>query len=177
MDTIEGIAGADVSPHIRNHRKGIFLITKTFENSIRSRNDITGNLRKVRAFFQIIEAVPGAQSLDIGFMNSLRITFNGAKFYPIEVENIIDTYPELQEVVVFGRADKRFGEVAAAAIVSAEKLNPAEIVEFCQGKMEQYKIPRFYFRVNEIPRNDNGKVIYAELEKLLEDQIKNMETA
>ncbi|WP_218970371.1 AMP-binding enzyme [Halalkalibacter krulwichiae] len=53
------------------------------------------------------------------------------------------------------------GEVPKAYIVtkSHAKLTADEIKSFCKGKLANYKIPKEFDFINELPRNPSGKVL------------------
>ena len=90
------------------------------------------------------------------------IKSGGEKIYPIEIENVLSAHPEIAEVAVIGEPDDVWGERVCAVILpkAGETLTPEEIVDFCQGKLARYKIPkRVVLREQPLPRNAAGKVL------------------
>lgn len=83
-----------------------------------------------------------------------------------EVELIIRTHPLVKDVIVFGLQDKTWGQIVCAAIVS-ETISEDAIKDFLKKKIASYKTPKRFFIVDEIPRNEMGKVNRTELLKLL----------
>ena len=100
-----------------------------------------------------------------------------AKFYPIEVEKVLLTFPGIEEAVVFGWPDADRGEVAAAALVGPGSGDPAKVMTYCSERLEEYKIPRYYLRLTAIPRNRNGKVDLAILTEKLQQSLDRLDRA
>ena len=99
------------------------------------------------------------------------INTQGAKFYPVEVERIIREVEDIEDVAVFAFPHVESGEVAAAAFVTGGNPNPVSLDRHCRGKLPGYKVPRYYLRVNEIPRNRNGKVDVHALRQRLDESL------
>ncbi|MDH5232884.1 MAG: AMP-binding protein, partial [Gammaproteobacteria bacterium] len=95
------------------------------------------------------------------------IISGGENVYPAEIENVILTHPQVAEVAVIGQPSERWGESPFAVVVRKDdNLTEAEVLEFCDGKLGRFKLPRGAAFVDEIPRNPSGKV----LKRLLRDQ-------
>jgi len=94
------------------------------------------------------------------------IISGGENISPYEVELIIRKHPLVKDVIVFGLQDKTWGQIVCAAIVS-ETTSEDEIKDFLKEKIAAYKIPKRFFIVDEIPRNEMNKVNRTELLKLL----------
>jgi fatty-acyl-CoA synthase len=84
----------------------------------------------------------------------------GENVYPAEVENFLYTHPAVKEAAVLGVEDKKWGEAGKAFIVLNEgaKLTEEEVFEFCEGRLAKYKIPKYVKFLEEIPKNEAGKV-------------------
>jgi fatty-acyl-CoA synthase len=89
----------------------------------------------------------------------------GENVYPAEVENVIYQHPAIAEVAVIGVPHPRWQEVGRALVVLKEgqALQEEEIVEFCQGKLAKFKIPKSVIFVETLPRTAAGKVLKREL--------------
>jgi fatty-acyl-CoA synthase len=89
----------------------------------------------------------------------------GENVYPAEVENVIYHHPAVSEVAVIGVAHPRWQEVGCAVVVVKEgqTLSQDEVIEFCQGKMAKYKIPKSVVFLDALPRTAAGKVLKREL--------------
>ncbi len=92
----------------------------------------------------------------------------GENVYPAEVENVIYHHPAVAEVAVIGVPHARWQEVGRALVVLKEgqTLEEAEIIEFCQGKLAKYKIPKSVVFVETLPRTAAGKVLKRELREM-----------
>jgi fatty-acyl-CoA synthase len=90
------------------------------------------------------------------------IKSGGEKVYPIEVENVLHAHPKIAEVAVIGQSDEVWGEKVCALVrlKEGEILLPEELIDFCEGKLARYKIPkRVVMREQPLPRNAAGKVL------------------
>ena len=83
----------------------------------------------------------------------------GENIYPREVEEFLFTHPKVQDVQVFGVPDAKYGEEACAWIIlkQGEKATAEEILEYCQGKITHFKIPRYVRFRDELPLTVTGK--------------------
>ena len=89
------------------------------------------------------------------------VVVGGENVYPIEVEQVIEDVPGVDEVTVFGLEDDEYGHVLVAFVVgtaSAEDVRAA-----CKRELASYKVPRRIDVVDELPRTSTGKVLKREL--------------
>jgi cyclohexanecarboxylate-CoA ligase len=77
-----------------------------------------------------------------------------------EVEDLLLTLPEIQDVAIVGIPDELLGERACAAVVSTDKsLNIQQISQFLSDKsIAKYKFPEHLLFVENLPRTASGKV-------------------
>ena len=97
----------------------------------------------------------------------------GFNVYPVEVEDALSHAAQIREVVVVAMPDERLGEVPVAGIVWANTVKEDEraqawhaIASAARQKLEAYKVPRRWFALTELPRNQMGKVDRNEAVKL-----------
>jgi malonyl-CoA/methylmalonyl-CoA synthetase len=95
------------------------------------------------------------------------ILSGGFNVYPREVEEVIATLAEVQDVAVVGLADDDLGERVVAAVVG-EAVDPAAVVAVCRRHLAGFKAPREVVVVPSLPRNAMGKVLRHELRDALE---------
>lgn len=84
----------------------------------------------------------------------------GENVYPAEIEKFLLTHQAIKEAAVIGVQDERWGEVGKAFIVAkvGEKISSEETAEYCKGKLAKYKTPKYFVVVDEIPKNEAGKI-------------------
>lgn len=94
-----------------------------------------------------------------GRISDIIIT-GGFNVYPREIEEFLFTHPKIQDASVVGVPDRKMGEVVMAFIVPklGEKLVYEEVAEFAQGKVANFKVPRYVEFVESLPYVGVGKV-------------------
>jgi fatty-acyl-CoA synthase len=104
-----------------------------------------------------------------GRLKDMFIT-GGINVYPTEVENFLFRHPKVKQVSVVGVSDQKMGEVGAAFIIlkKGERSSPEEIIDFCKGKIANYKVPKYVKIVEEFPLNAVGKVQKFKLKSMIE---------
>jgi len=85
----------------------------------------------------------------------------GENVYCIEVENVLYQHPKVAEAAVTGAPDPIYGEVVKAVIVLKKNClaSESEIQDYCKKFLADYKIPKYVYFIDELPRNPAGKVI------------------
>jgi long-chain acyl-CoA synthetase len=79
---------------------------------------------------------------------------------PIEVEDVLAVHPNVREAVVVGVPDGAGGEESVkAVIVPANGVHEREVIEFCQQRLANFKVPRIIEFRDEIPRSPLGKIL------------------
>lgn len=89
----------------------------------------------------------------------------GENVYPLEVENLISSHPEVDEVAVIGVSDDDFGQRLNAYVVPVDGATLAadDVKDYVRANLARYKIPRDVEFVSRLPRNATGKILRAEL--------------
>ena len=84
----------------------------------------------------------------------------GENISPTEIEEGIYAHPAICEAAVFGVADDQFGENLAAAVVlrSGTTMTEAELQEHLSGCVTKFKIPARVVFLDELPKNNTGKI-------------------
>lgn len=92
----------------------------------------------------------------------------GENVYPLEVARCIECIEGVEDVVVMGVPDERWGETLAAFVVRAAGADVAEaaIAAHCARELGGYKKPRIVRFVDGLARNASGKIPKEQLEKL-----------
>jgi acyl-CoA synthetase (AMP-forming)/AMP-acid ligase II len=83
----------------------------------------------------------------------------GENIYPVEIEDILRSHPDIYDAAVIGIPDERLGEIAVAIIDPKPGviLTEKEILDFCAGQLSHFKRPRKIF-FDKVPRNPTGKI-------------------
>ena len=96
----------------------------------------------------------------LGRRDDMIIT-GGLNVYPAEVENLIYTYPGVQETIVFAIPDSKRGHVIGTAIVARPGANivERELLTFLRGNLANFKVPQKIVIRDSLPRTSSGKLI------------------
>ena len=78
-----------------------------------------------------------------------------------EIEEQLCGLPDVAEACVAGVPDERLGEVPVAWVraMPGAGLQPAAVLADLRGSLAGYKVPVHVELVNELPRNEIGKVL------------------
>jgi fatty-acyl-CoA synthase len=84
----------------------------------------------------------------------------GENIYPAEIERYLYANKKIKETAVIGVPDEKWGEVGKAFMVlnENESLEHNELYEFCKEGLAKYKIPKYFEVVEELPKNEAGKI-------------------
>ena len=95
------------------------------------------------------------------------ILSGGYNVYPAEVEDVLQSYPDVAMCACFGVADEVKGEKPWAAVVPRAGADPATLEKALDAHCRQYlvanKVPRRFLIVAELPRSSVGKILRREL--------------
>ena len=94
------------------------------------------------------------------------INTGGEKVFPEEVEEALKTHPGVDDALVFGVADTKWGQ-AVTAIVAGSTIASADLIAHVRTHLAPYKAPKQVFHVAEVPRAPNGKADYARARELV----------
>ncbi|SFJ81911.1 class I adenylate-forming enzyme family protein [Thermoflavimicrobium dichotomicum] len=90
----------------------------------------------------------------------------GENISPMEIEEVLVRHPKVLEAAVIGEEDEHWGQIVTAYIVPKDgKITVQELDQFCKQnpKISNFKRPRKYVFVKEIPKNPAGKILRHEL--------------
>jgi malonyl-CoA/methylmalonyl-CoA synthetase len=88
------------------------------------------------------------------------IISGGYNVYPKEIESYLDDMPGVLESAVVGVPDRDFGEAVAAVVVAraGANLQPDQLIAGLKSRIAGFKVPKRVLLVDELPRNQMGKV-------------------
>jgi long-chain acyl-CoA synthetase len=91
----------------------------------------------------------------------------GVNIYPAEIEAALAGHPYIKDCAVFGMPDEEFGEILYACILpvdAAAGLDIAELGKYLESRLARFKIPKHFEVVDELPREDSGKLFKRKLQ-------------
>ncbi len=89
------------------------------------------------------------------------IISGGENIYPREIEELLIRHPAVREVAVIGVPDSEWGEAVKAVVstVPGSRVTEQELIDFCRENIASFKKPRSVDFVDEIPKNNYGKIV------------------
>ncbi|MBO7417676.1 MAG: acyl--CoA ligase [Bacteroidaceae bacterium] len=104
------------------------------------------------------------------------IISSGENIYPTEVEAVLNMHPKVKDCIVTSVPDKMRGQIVTAYIVRDDlSLTPEELDDYCKNSpnIANFKRPRFYRFVAQIPFNATGKKLHVRIKETALDDLKN----
>jgi long-chain acyl-CoA synthetase len=94
---------------------------------------------------------------------------SGFNVYPNEVEGVVAAMPGVLEVAAVAQSDEKSGEVVALFIVRKDPaLTSEQVIAFCKRELTGYKVPRYVYFRDELPKTNVGKI----LRRTLRDELR-----
>jgi len=89
------------------------------------------------------------------------IISGGSNIYPREVEEVLLKHNRVREVSVIGRPDAEWGEIVVAYVVG--EASAQDLDRLCLDEIARFKRPKDYVFVEQLPKNNYGKILKTEL--------------
>jgi acyl-CoA synthetase (AMP-forming)/AMP-acid ligase II len=85
----------------------------------------------------------------------------GTNIYPAEVEACLHAHPAVQDVAVIGVPDDHWGEAVKAVVLlqPTASATEGELIDWCRGRIADYKRPRSVDFTDDLPRDQAGKLL------------------
>lgn len=101
------------------------------------------------------------------------IISGGANIYPREVEEVLLRHPGVVEVSVVGHPSPDWGEEVVAFVVAGPgwTVGEDELDRLCLDNIARFKRPKRYRFVEQLPKNNYGKVLKTDLRSLLSQEL------
>ena len=101
------------------------------------------------------------------------IISGGENVYPAEIENVLVSMDGITEAAVIGVPSEKWGESPLAVVVKSDaSITAQQVLEYCEGKLARFKLPKLVEFTDVIPRNPTGKV----LKRVLREQYEGAAT-
>lgn len=107
------------------------------------------------------------------------IRSGGENVYPAEIESVLTAHPYIQDAAVVGVPDRKYTEVGCAVLVVEDGADIDEdaLRAYCRERLASYKIPKYFIRRDELPRNASGKILKYKLRAQYESVGATVESA
>ncbi|MEM7570418.1 MAG: AMP-binding protein, partial [Pseudomonadota bacterium] len=96
------------------------------------------------------------------------INSGGEKIFPEEVEEALKTHSAIEDTLVIGTPDEKWGQSVTALIQLGAPASDSTLSAHIKERLASYKVPKRYLTVETIPRQPNGKADYVSAKKLAE---------
>ena len=111
--------------------------------------------------------------LNIIGRNSQKIITGGENVFPAEIETVILATNLVKEVCVLGLPDIQWGEVVTAIYVPLKtNVSSQEISGKISDKIAKFKQPKYWLEVENLPRNQQGKIKQKKIKDLALERVK-----
>lgn len=146
------------------------------EIEVRTPFGMTGYWRDPEASARMLTAGGWRRTGDVGTLDgqgNLRLLgrvhdvfkSGGYNIYPAEIEAALTRHHGIREASVVGAPDPLYGEVAVAFLVADAAVEDDALRGFLRGHLANYKVPKRFHFIGELPRLPVGKVDKAALRK------------
>jgi len=97
------------------------------------------------------------------------IKSGGISIYPLEIESVLYSHPDVVEAAVIGVPDPDWGEAVKAVIVRkpGAAIRENDVVEFCKERLAPYKAPKSVQFMESLPHTEVGKVNKVKVKELI----------
>jgi fatty-acyl-CoA synthase len=100
------------------------------------------------------------------------INTGGEKVYPEEVEVVLRAHESVDDAVVVGVPDQRWGEMVVALVQPADgAIDAGELHDWCRARLAGYKTPKHFVQRDTLDRSPSGKADYALLRDIARDAV------
>jgi long-chain acyl-CoA synthetase len=144
--------------------KGPQVMSEYWNNPEETKNSFTDD-----GFFKTgdIAIINENGSLKIVDRKKDMIISSGFNVYPNEIEDYVSQHPGVRECGVIGVNDSNRGESIKLFIVKEESsLREIEVINYCKKGLAIYKIPKKVVFIDEIPKNNVGKILRRKLREI-----------
>jgi acyl-CoA synthetase (AMP-forming)/AMP-acid ligase II len=93
----------------------------------------------------------------------------GISIYPLEIESVLYSHPEVLEAAVIGVPDRDWGEAVKAVLVlkPGARCRENDLIRFCKERLSSYKVPKSVEIVASLPHTEIGKVNKVKVKEMI----------
>jgi fatty-acyl-CoA synthase len=94
------------------------------------------------------------------------IVSGGENVFPAEVEELLSKHDGVREAAVVGAQDEKMGQRLVAYVVKdgGSSVTEDELKTLVKDRLARHKAPRDVYFIDELPRNETGKVVKRKLQ-------------
>ena len=95
----------------------------------------------------------------------------GENIYPREIDELLYTHPSIESAAVIGVPDELYGEEVVAFVVLKDgvKTTEEDLINFCKTHLADFKCPKKFYFVDDIPKGATGKLLKRELARIYKE--------
>jgi acyl-CoA synthetase (AMP-forming)/AMP-acid ligase II len=92
----------------------------------------------------------------------------GVNIYPAEIEQVLMQHPAVKMCAVVGVKDEKWGEKVKAFVVLRKgyEVSEKELEKFLRERIANYKVPKEWAFLDELPMTPSGKVLKRVLKEM-----------
>ena len=115
----------------------------------------------VDGWFETGDIVSVSSDGDIAILGrkSSAIHLGGFKIFPVEIEEVINSHPEVIESQVFAEAHELYGSVLLARVVVSSAMETGQLRQYCKQRLGLLKTPKRFDFVASLEKTSTGKLL------------------
>lgn len=95
----------------------------------------------------------------------------GVNVYPVEIENVLEDHPSVNEVAVIGVPHDEWGEMLVGYVVpESDNVDFEALESYARDNLHNAKVPKEWFTIDSLPRTQTGKIKKNTLEERYENE-------
>jgi acyl-CoA synthetase (AMP-forming)/AMP-acid ligase II len=98
---------------------------------------------------------------------NLAINSGGEKIFPEEVEEALKSQPGVEDALVVGQPDDRWGRIVVALVRVNGDFDERTVLVGMGRSLSNYKLPKRMIQVDDVPRHESGKPDYRRAQALV----------
>jgi fatty-acyl-CoA synthase len=132
---------------------------QTFTTVNGQRYVFPGDLAKVNADGSILLLGRGNMCINTG----------GEKVFPEEVEESLKSHPSVDDALVFGIGDEKWGQAVTALVELAKPVDIVQLRSHLKSSLAGFKVPKHILFISKVPRTPSGKPDYEAAKRMAEE--------
>jgi acyl-CoA synthetase (AMP-forming)/AMP-acid ligase II len=87
----------------------------------------------------------------------------GFNIYPIDIEQVLQTHPAIEDCAVVGVPSEQWGETPVAFVVAATPLDGVAVKQWLNERLGKNQRVLDVIQIDQLPRSEIGKVLKRDL--------------